>query len=73
MAVQSAKDADVELVQLRVEKQTKPRMWFAGPAPVEVEDDIPGEGESYRGDAYSIYNWKKQPAKDDNSELGSTK
>jgi hypothetical protein len=37
-------------------------MWFAGPAPVEVEDDIPREGESYSGKAYSIYNWKKKPA-----------
>ena len=50
---------DVELVQLREDKNTKPRMWFTGPAPAEVEDDVPREGESYQGDAYNIYNWKK--------------
>ena len=58
-AMAAAQADDVELVQLRDEKQTKPRMWFAGPAPVEVEDDIPHEGESYSGQAYSIYNWKQ--------------
>jgi hypothetical protein len=34
-------------------------MWFAGPAPVEVEDDVPREGASYDPAAYSIFNWKK--------------
>ena len=57
-AMSDAKAADGELTQLRAEKNTKPRMWFAGPAPAEVEDDIPREGESYDPSAYSIYNWK---------------
>lgn len=47
-----------ELVQLRPEKETKPRMWFAGSAPAEIEPRVPGEGESYSPDAYNIYNWK---------------
>jgi len=59
-AMQEAKAADGELSQLRPEKNTKPRMWFAGPAPVEVEEDIPGEGESYNPETYNIHNWKKQ-------------
>jgi tetrathionate reductase subunit B len=58
-AIADAKADGIELVQLREEKETKPRMWFAGPAPAEVEDDIPREGESYSGDAYNIYNWKQ--------------
>jgi Fe-S-cluster-containing dehydrogenase component len=61
-AMEEAKKADGELTQLRTEKETKPRMWFAGKGPVEVEDDVPREGESYNPNAYSIYNWKKQPS-----------
>ena len=57
-AIELAKEADVELVQLRVAKETKPRMWFTGPAPAQVEASIPKEGESYSGEAYDIYNWK---------------
>ncbi|MGB6044351.1 MAG: 4Fe-4S dicluster domain-containing protein [Pirellulales bacterium] len=60
-AMEDAKNADGELQQLREEKGTRPRMWFAGPAPLEIEDAVPREGESYNPDAYSIYNWKKQP------------
>lgn len=60
-AMEDAKNADGELQQLREEKGTKPRMWFAGPAPPEIEDAVPREGESYSPDAYSIYNWKKRP------------
>jgi tetrathionate reductase subunit B len=51
---------DVELVQLRAEKETNPRMWFAGPAPAEIEERIPREGESYSPEAYNIYNWKEE-------------
>lgn len=58
-AMAEAKKENLELVQLRPEKNTKPRMWFTGPAPVEVEPDIPQEGKSYSGEAYSIYNWNK--------------
>ena len=57
-AMSEAKENDVELVQLRGEKQTKPRMWFAGPAPAEIEERIPKEGDSYNQETYNIYNWK---------------
>lgn len=59
MAMENAKK-DTELVQLRTEKNTKPRTWFAGKAPVEVEERIPREGESYGPQAYSVHNWKEQ-------------
>jgi Fe-S-cluster-containing dehydrogenase component len=59
-AMEEVKSAGEELTQLRTEKETKPRMWFAGPAPPEVEPVIPGEGESYEPAAYDIYNWKQQ-------------
>lgn len=59
-AMSEAKSRDVELVQLRGEKQTKPRMWFAGPAPAEIEPRVPREGESFSPEAYNIYNWKEQ-------------
>ncbi len=58
-AMAEAKTAEGELQQLRAQKGTKPRMWFAGPAPPAVEDDIPREGQSYSPEAYDIYNWKK--------------
>lgn len=58
-AMQRAEDEDVELVQIRVEKETKPRMWFAGPAAAEIEKKLPREGESFSPEAYDIYNWKE--------------
>lgn len=58
-AMKRAEDEDVELVQIRVEKETKPRMWFAGPAAAEIEKKLPREGESYRPESYDIYNWKE--------------
>ena len=58
-AMREAETADGPLSQLRPEKDTQPRMWFAGPAPVEVEPDIPREGESYNPEAYNIHNWKQ--------------
>lgn len=48
------------VTQLREEKGTKPRTWFAGKAPVEVEERVPKEGESFGPDAYNIYNWKEE-------------
>ena len=45
--------------QLRPEKGTKPRMWFAGDGPVEMEERIPREGESYSPEAYDIFGWKE--------------
>ena len=50
----------VELSQLRTEKKTNPKMWFAGSAAAEVESDIPREGHSYSTEVYSVHNWKKQ-------------
>jgi tetrathionate reductase subunit B len=58
-AMDAAKEADGELSQLRSEKETKPRMWFAGPALPIIEKVIPTEGESYSGDSYDIYRWKE--------------
>jgi tetrathionate reductase subunit B len=55
-------DGGLPVVQLRTEKNTQPRMWFAGEAPVEIEPRLPREGESYTPDAYNIYNWKESPA-----------
>jgi len=52
------------LVQLRGEKETKPRMWFSGDAPAKIESRIPTEGESYNPEAYSIFNWKGEPPTD---------
>ena len=54
--------ADVEasgekLQQLRAEKGTVPRTWFAGDGVVEIEERVPREGESYGTAAYDIYNW----------------
>ncbi|MCH2118698.1 MAG: 4Fe-4S dicluster domain-containing protein [Pirellulales bacterium] len=57
-AMKEAEASTGELQQLRPEKETKPRMWFAGQAPVEVEAKVPQEGESYQAEAYDIYNWK---------------
>ncbi|MDB4533952.1 4Fe-4S dicluster domain-containing protein [Vicingaceae bacterium] len=65
-AMAAATQADVKLVQLRTDKKTKPRMWFAGDAPVEVEPRIPNEGNSYSPDAYNIYNWKSSDTKGEN-------
>lgn len=61
LAMKEAEENGVGTTQLRAEKGTKPRMWFAGDAPVEVEERIPKEGESYSPDAYDIYNWKEKP------------
>lgn len=59
LALKEAEEQGVELSQLRAEKETKPRMWFAGPAPQEIEERVPREGESYNPEAYNIYNWKE--------------
>lgn len=63
VAMRAMRLESVPLVQLRGEKETKPRMWFAGPAPAEIENRIPAEGESYGNDSYNIYQW--QDKKDD--------
>ena len=58
--IEQAKQDDIELTQLRADKQTKPRMWFAGPAPEVVEPSVPKEGQSLNSEAYSIHNWRKE-------------
>jgi Fe-S-cluster-containing dehydrogenase component len=58
-AMDEARRASGELSQLRTDANTKPRMWFAGPAPAEIEPSLPKEGESYSPAAYNIYNWKQ--------------
>ena len=68
-AIREAEEAEGGLQQLRPEKGTQPRMWFAGPAPVEVEKVVPGEGESYQPGAYDIYNWSQSSSPE---EDGST-
>jgi Fe-S-cluster-containing dehydrogenase component len=60
-------ESEAGLVQLRTEKETKPKMWFTGRAPAEIEPRIPVEGESYNPEAYSIYNWKGVDGKSDES------
>ena len=67
-AMADAKESEGELQQLRPEKETKPRMWFAGKAAVEVEPRVPTEGFSYSPDAYNIYNWANRS----DSEQSST-
>ena len=54
-----AAEAEGELSQIRTDKETKPKMWFAGDAPPVVEKVVPKEGESYKPESYSIYNWKE--------------
>ena len=58
LAMENARK-ETELVQLRTEKNTKPRTWFAGDAVTEIEERIPKEGESYSPAAYNIYAWKE--------------
>ena len=57
-AMKEAEQQDGKLKQLRSEKNTKPRMWFAGKGPVEIEERVPKEGQSYAPTAYDIYQWK---------------
>jgi tetrathionate reductase subunit B len=59
MALANAKKEFGEPSQLRPEKGTKPRMWFAGDGAVELEDRVPREGESYSPAAYNIHQWKE--------------
>ncbi len=58
-AMKAAEEADANITQLRAEKETKPRMWFAGDAPEIIEEKVPGEGESFTGKSYDIYQWKE--------------
>ncbi|MCA8970396.1 MAG: 4Fe-4S dicluster domain-containing protein [Planctomycetes bacterium] len=58
-------EAEDALAQLRPEKGTKPRMWFAQSPDRQVrewEPKVPREGQSYSGDAYSVYEWKAESA-----------
>lgn len=60
--MQARLQAEGVLEQLRPEKGTRPRMWFAGSKdrPLsEWEPKVPREGHSYQNDAYSVYEWKQ--------------
>lgn len=59
--VKARLEAEGALGQLRPEKGTQPRMWFAvsEDRPMSAwEPKVPREGESYGNDAYSVYEWK---------------
>lgn len=58
-AMKDAEEASGPAQQLRPEKETRPRMWFAGDALPVVEKVVPREGESFSGEAYDIYRWKE--------------
>ena len=58
-ALDEAETSGVKTSQLRPEKGTKPRMWFAGEASAEIEPRVPREGASYSPKAYNIYEWKE--------------
>lgn len=50
------------LTQLRADQGTKPRMWFTTTAdrPIDAwEPKVPKQGQSYKNDAYSVYEWKE--------------
>ena len=55
-------EASGDLEQLREQKGTKPRTWYAtdeNHRVTEWESKIPGEGQSYHPDAYSVYEWQE--------------
>jgi tetrathionate reductase subunit B len=55
-------ESEGALEQLRAQKDTKPRAWYATsedhPA-ASFESKLPGEGQSYHPDAYSVYEWQQ--------------
>ena len=64
-AIKNAENEGVELQQLRPEKNTKPRTWFAGKDAAEIEERVPREGASFSPQGYNIYGWKEDsPAAD---------
>lgn len=61
--MKAALESENKLAELRPDKETKPRMWFAvdEDRPMSAwEHRIPAEGESYRADDYSVFNWGKR-------------
>ena len=55
-------EADGQIGRLREDKGTEPRMWFATDAAHPIAawaDKVPGEGQSYHPDAYSVYEWRE--------------
>ncbi len=51
------------LEQVRTEKETKPRTYYATDENHRVkawESKVPGEGQSYHPDAYSVYEWQEK-------------
>lgn len=61
--VQAMKQAEQQgetLVQLRPQRGTKPRTWYAGEAVRVAEDRVPQEGESLGVETYNIHRWKEE-------------
>lgn len=53
-------EASGDLEQVRADKGTNPRTWYAtdeNHRVAEWESKVPGEGQSYHPDAYSVYEW----------------
>lgn len=60
--VKAELEGEGALEQLRPEKGTNPRTWYATDETRRVarwESKIPGEGQSYHPDAYSVYEWRE--------------
>ncbi len=58
--VKAELEADGALERLREDRGTETRMWFATDEDHRVaawESKVPGEGQSYHPDAYSVYEW----------------
>ena len=67
-AMADAEASGEKLQQLRKEKGTVPRTWFAGDGVVEIEERVPREGESYNHAAYDIYNWPTSKSDSDTND-----
>ncbi len=60
--LKSELESEGALEQLRPEKKTQPRTWYATSEEhraASFESKLPGEGQSYHPDAYSVYEWQE--------------
>ncbi|RMG42008.1 MAG: 4Fe-4S dicluster domain-containing protein [Planctomycetota bacterium] len=69
-AMAGAREQGETLHQLRSEKGTRPRAWYAGRAAVEIEHRVPTEGHSFGTDTYDIYRWKETDPQTDGDQRG---
>lgn len=61
-AIDADEPTGLQAERLREEEKTEPRMWFVTDKdhPMDTwETKIPGKGQSYHPDAYSVYEWKE--------------